>query len=66
MLHVVKQRKHNRGDKNQVSFVGVRVPDDVSVIIETAVAGDPEMSRSRVVREAVREWAERRGIEVPA
>ena len=49
-----------------MQWIGVRVTEDVAAIVEAAVACDPEMTRSRVVREALREYAETHGIEVPA
>lgn len=49
-----------------MKFFGVKVSEDVLEIIDVALVRDREMTKGRLVREAVREWAVKRGIEVPA
>ena len=47
-------------------IIRARVSGDTVAVIEAALARDPELTRSRLVRDALRAWAREQGIEVPA
>ncbi len=47
-------------------IVRARVWGETAAIVEAAYARDPEMTQSRLVRDALRAYAREQAIEVPA
>ncbi len=47
-------------------IVRARVWGETAAIVEAARARDPELTQSRLVRDALRAYAREQGIEVPA
>ncbi len=47
-------------------IVRARVWGETAAIVEAAHARDPELTQSRLVRDALRAYAREQGIEVPA
>ena len=46
-------------------IVRARVSGETAAIVECALSRDPEMTRSRLVRDALQAWAREQKIEVP-
>jgi hypothetical protein len=46
-------------------IIRARVCGDTEAVIEAALARDPELTKSRLVREAVWAYAREQGIKVP-
>ena len=47
-------------------IIRARVSGESAAIVERALSRDPEMTQSRLIRDALRAWAREQKIKVPA